>query len=178
MIDAPSTDMIEELERLAKAATPGPWERGNLDSMIETVAKGNDYEHIANVHPKNGMWGEDVNANRKFIAAANPQTILTLSRRNRGLEQALKEAERKNAFLGKWLDLFSRAARPFANLRADDGDTFDKYPNSMIIRTECSVGEIKAIRKAVNGPPQDGAELVMFPRALSKTTDTPHGGQA
>lgn len=47
-------------------------------------------------------------------------------------------------------DTLREAAAPFAALRADDGDIFASYPSDMIVRCECSVREILALRAALS----------------------------
>lgn len=74
-------DRIAELERLAKEATPGPWE----------------YRHPA-IGPseplQNPVALSRIINNGKFIAAANPGTILALIEDNRRLRSALAESDR------------------------------------------------------------------------------------
>lgn len=54
------------------------------------------------------------------------------------LNEAAAEIERLRAALA-----------PFANIKADNGDDFSKWPDEVIIRCEVSVREIKAARAAL-----------------------------
>ncbi len=79
-----------ELERLARAATPGPWtaERQDGDSgEIYYALHGKNYDFITNVGDHANNWLHDA----AFIAAANPQAVLGLLARVRELEGALTE---------------------------------------------------------------------------------------
>jgi hypothetical protein len=77
--------MTNQLEELAKRATPGPWhwdedERDLLAQSLELV------------------WGTDGDpeiADAEFIAAANPQMVLTLIERVKTAEAALDADERQ-----------------------------------------------------------------------------------
>lgn len=80
----PSPD-IEELEKLAKAATPGPWVAAMTGRGMEVIQL------------VGGKWTENVcqwtgdhpwrQSNMHYIAAANPQAILTLLNEKRALEE-------------------------------------------------------------------------------------------
>jgi len=78
---------LAELERLALAASPGPWtswiegrDHAAGDAFIETAAE--------DLYPRVVVGGEEWNSNwqadQDFIAAANPAVILELLRRLRG----------------------------------------------------------------------------------------------
>lgn len=68
----PLDDLLDRLERLAMAATPGDWKTAATDDSL--VLKGR--QKIASVFGvADNMWGA---ANAAFIAAANPATILKL----------------------------------------------------------------------------------------------------
>lgn len=47
------------------------------------------------------------------------------------------------------ITVLASALERFANIRADDGDTFAAYPREVIIRCEVSVGEIHDARAAM-----------------------------
>jgi len=66
--------MIDELERLAKAATPGPWAHDRYNSVNYVNWYGFDEPPITCTVTS---LGNDEN-NSKYIAAANPDTILKL----------------------------------------------------------------------------------------------------
>lgn len=94
---------LDELERLAKAATPGPWEASS-DEPGDVVIWGPREEWLANI----GNWArqhEEIDPDRAarqyvelrdaadaaFIAAANPQTVLALVERLRLLEGIVRD---------------------------------------------------------------------------------------
>ncbi len=71
--------LIERLETLAKAATPGPWEyaRGKIRGFItHAIIAYPDVLIGSNGFVKPG--GPTATANAAFIAACHPETILTL----------------------------------------------------------------------------------------------------
>ena len=80
---------INELRRLAQAATPGPWQfwhgwvAANIDNDGGVVV-------AERPTPSGGKYQAKVDANFKFIAAANPATVIELLDR---LEAAEKEIE-------------------------------------------------------------------------------------
>lgn len=66
---------VQELRRLAEAATAGPWRRGTFGGVyIDTEPNGYG---IAQCSTKSGPM-RNCNCNEAFIAAANPATILAL----------------------------------------------------------------------------------------------------
>jgi hypothetical protein len=80
---------LAELERLALAASPGPWsswiegrDHSSGDSFIETAAE-DLYPHVViSGREFNPNW----HADQDFIAAANPVTILELLRMVRSVQ--------------------------------------------------------------------------------------------
>ena len=80
---------INELRRLAQAATPGPWQfwhgwvAANIDNDGGVVV-------AERPTPSGGKYQAKVDANFKFIAAANPATVIELLDH---LEAAEKEIE-------------------------------------------------------------------------------------
>ena len=81
---------IDELVRLAKAATPGPWEAHSNTRFVigDTLNKRSgicDWE-------KNAPQAE---ANCKFIAAANPKTVLEMIGEISELQSALIAANKR-----------------------------------------------------------------------------------
>lgn len=74
---------LEELKKLALAATPGPWEWWTSNSVLRlTGADGKDGGVIcATMH---AHWPDIMvnRENREYLAAANPQTVLALIRNN------------------------------------------------------------------------------------------------
>lgn len=83
-----------KLETLAKAATPGPWQQHLVDDTTVTSTtldvcctfpdggRNDDVDFAAPV--------EQHEANAAYIAAANPQVIISLIARVKELEEALK----------------------------------------------------------------------------------------
>lgn len=78
---------IDELERLAKAATPGPWSQ----SGFRVTAKELGYDRVADTEFDNDSMAE----NAAFIAAANPATVLTLINQLRALGDRAMHLERR-----------------------------------------------------------------------------------
>jgi len=86
------TTNIDELEKLAKAATDGPW----IKRYSERVTMADDTDgsksicHCYHAGPP-GEWKHNENA--RYIAAANPQAVLELIDRVRELEKRELELE-------------------------------------------------------------------------------------
>jgi len=81
-------EKLAELEAMAKAATPGPWsfrERAAEDYMVGSI----DYEWIAHV------WHHEGDA--AFIAATDPDTVLSLIAEVRRLRADLAAAQTEAA---------------------------------------------------------------------------------
>lgn len=76
-----TSEQLDELERLARAATPGPWEA--FDNHIVRPAVG-----AVEVDTGNPMIGDSSN-DTAYIAATNPKTVLALIERVRELERLL-----------------------------------------------------------------------------------------
>lgn len=71
------TNLIDQLEAAAKAATPGPWKRDNYDRPnMQIIANGN--EVIVFHHSHERQEAARVVPNHQYIALANPDTILKL----------------------------------------------------------------------------------------------------
>jgi hypothetical protein len=66
--------MLDKLEELAKAATPGPW--SDMDGTC--VESRNDW--ICQMWGKTEIDFPDAKENAAYVAAANPETILRLVR--------------------------------------------------------------------------------------------------
>ncbi|GAB3484333.1 ead/Ea22-like family protein [Azotobacter salinestris] len=84
---------IENLKRLAEAATPGPWSVGDAnrderDIGIHGVGEGSIVADVCV-----DVWG-DPDANADFIAAANPAAILELIAENEALKARLEVDDR------------------------------------------------------------------------------------
>ena len=75
---------LSELEALAKAATPGPWETNKEDiiSNVMEVIANNGYVSVCDADPYDAL----------FIAHANPQTILQMIALIRQIGDALEVA--------------------------------------------------------------------------------------
>lgn len=91
-----SKDQWTDLENLAKAATPGPWEciRGNIVRVCQ-VGDADEFQREICVHYVNPDGGR----NPEFMAAAHPETIITLIALARS-EAVLREALLKAQWLG------------------------------------------------------------------------------
>tara|TARA_R110000868_G_scaffold20938_2_gene87742 strand:- start:1943 stop:2281 length:339 start_codon:yes stop_codon:yes gene_type:complete len=72
--------MTEELERLARAATEGPW---SVDERLEPECVRGRYDDIV-------VMETERLSDAAFIAAANPATILDLLAANRKMRTALE----------------------------------------------------------------------------------------
>ena len=89
----------DELERLARAATPGPWsvheQRPSASTSISGTfihagpdhADDTGFSLVARTYTRDGL--EERERNAAFIAAANPATILSLLSANREMREAL-----------------------------------------------------------------------------------------
>ncbi len=102
---------LDDLEALARAATPGPWTGprvtdqwppGWLGVYACDDEDGQPYEVIGTTgHALADLTVEQDQANARFIAAANPATILALVDRVRRLERVARSAELLLA-VGNW----------------------------------------------------------------------------
>ena len=72
--------MTEELERLARAATEGPW---SVDERLEPECVRGRYDDIV-------VMETERLSDAAFIAAANPATILDLLAANRKMREAIE----------------------------------------------------------------------------------------
>jgi hypothetical protein len=132
-------DRWGELEMLARAATPGPWNDsgGSVDDFDADCAM--RMEWMPNGSPEDG--GEDeVNANWKadtaFIAAANPSAVLELIAEARGRSVGIANGdETKNNPMGA--ELLAALKEALANL--DALDDYMKQPERGEWGVECAV---------------------------------------
>ena len=91
---------INELRRLAQAATPGPWQfwhgwvAANIDNDGGVVV-------AERPTPSGGKYQAKVDANFKFIAAANPATVIELLDRLEAAEKAVTEAYQRGYSTGR-----------------------------------------------------------------------------
>ena len=85
---------LDELERLARAATPGPWE---VDGDGRDICGFAGRLGAANGEPpyeiteNNGFMRNSMAADAAFIAAANPAVVLELVRRLRAAEGIVRD---------------------------------------------------------------------------------------
>lgn len=87
-------DNLEDLRKLAEAATPGPWcVEDPLDETLSIVEAGKqtyEWRFIANCsipdEDDHDFTFREVKANAAFIAACDPSTILALIERVRAAE--------------------------------------------------------------------------------------------
>lgn len=96
---------LSELEKLARAATPGPWVAENyVDEVGLSVIASDEADYISNpsrgqvchVSVIAGATGDDrdgAKTNAAYIAAANPETILALIAERDALRAGLEEIE-------------------------------------------------------------------------------------
>ena len=100
---------IEELKRLAEAATPGPWEyqKDSKDFPVNGYVTVRDCIYSVCVLPYEGIRADDrVTDNGQFIAAANPTAILELIQQRDELLVALKDARDSIAGWGEYTPVY------------------------------------------------------------------------
>lgn len=79
---------LDELERLAKAATPGPWHERTIDGSNWSIDDEND-DQVCQMAQRGSFTHQiktnhaERHANTAFVVAANPAVILELIRRVR-----------------------------------------------------------------------------------------------
>lgn len=86
---------IDELEALAKAATPGPWRGDRIDGTVKYDIVAGDYPngeytvvcHGDNGNACNGGYGFASAENEDYVLAANPVAILALIAEVRALRE-------------------------------------------------------------------------------------------
>lgn len=126
---------IDELERLAMAATPGPWITHLVDDMA-VIAGSRD--EIASTAPAGFGTDDDVDfgtdverceANAAFIAAANPTTILSLTAEVRRLRDAdpPKTVTAGVMMVNRLAELTAENSR-LRSLLAEAGEALKKFP--------------------------------------------------
>ena len=84
---------LQELKRLALAATPGPWKWWTSNSHIRlSGASGKDGDVICAISPYSGTYPQLLVSapNREYIAAINPQAVLELIERLEKYEYIVK----------------------------------------------------------------------------------------
>ena len=80
---------LDELERVAKAATPGPWHRSRYGTVFTgDHAMDDDAVVVGIVVGRGDPSFQDM----RFIAEANPATVLALIERIRALEVMVGDA--------------------------------------------------------------------------------------
>lgn len=111
---------LDELERLAKAATPGPWSYYR-DSCAQCEKDGTAEYDIPEIEPGwHARFGDEANA--AFIASANPAAILALlSLARAGLEAG--KAEESMRERAAELAESEAALRKANGIAAEAGDT-------------------------------------------------------
>lgn len=116
---------IEELKRLAEAATPGPWQSGGdwIEVCDETAFDDGVLISISNSNSR-ACWDD-----LAYIAAANPAAVLELIRQRDELLESLKDARE---MVSDWAGY----ASPYFQEKHDiDGDM--KKLDAAIARMEC-----------------------------------------
>lgn len=97
--------MIEELKKLAEAATPGPWRE---DEIVLHKADGSTELIASTVYSGKTRIAEvDDARDQKLIAAANPATVLALIER-------VERAEAENARMREALEWYAEQAEATA----------------------------------------------------------------
>lgn len=100
---------LDALERLARAATPGPW-----------VSDGCDIKS-----PNEALWiydeGGHSEGDARYIAAMNPETTLALIARVRELEGALRRIERASSCGDPYTEIGRMARAALTSKGQDDG---------------------------------------------------------
>ena len=103
--------MLDELEKLAKAATPGPWTDVECRVECGSYCQGGSGVLFIDDTESNGIrsrWDD-----LEFIAAANPETVLKLI----AVARAAKEQDRDQLKTGKYnLMLAQRVHKALAAL--------------------------------------------------------------
>jgi len=75
-------------------------------------------------------------------------------------DEQIAERDAEIARLRAYAIALRKAADPFCNIKADDNDTFNGYADSVIIRAELTVGELKTLRLSAGiGLPIAGAAI-------------------
>lgn len=109
---------INELRRLAQAATPGPWYvTGKLTRYVEARIDGGLIQEVAACGPTkaDGGYGPQQEANARLLAAANPAAILELLDR---LEAAERDAALKEKVIDALGSELNAVAKEHDSLRA------------------------------------------------------------
>jgi len=82
-------EKLDELERKAKAATPGPWEAFNDEALAQVEG-----EEVTVAHCLGPLFNDDfISCDAAYIAAANPAAILALIAQHREAIGELARAE-------------------------------------------------------------------------------------
>lgn len=102
---------INELRRLAQAATPGPWyATGKLTRYVEARIDGGLIQEVAACGPTkaDGGYGPQQEANASLIAAANPATISELLDRLEAWENVFGHLGTPDEVGNEWHSLSDR----------------------------------------------------------------------
>ena len=57
----------------------------------------------------------------------------------------VSELEQMNYNLGRRLDAYESAARPFADACTENGDEYECFPDDTVVKIECTVADLKAL---------------------------------
>ncbi len=115
---------LEKLKKLAEAATPGPWEAmfvfGSKDLPCEVVKETNKTQMVAGIECPIHLnicdvseTSENPTPNFRFIAAANPETILAMIEMCEDYREALNRIESYNSIKEDW-EMFARSMHQIA----------------------------------------------------------------
>jgi hypothetical protein len=100
----------DELEKLARAATPGPWTWDDPLSCASGLSGPSGTPVIEDLG-YDGLWIGPDSPNAAFIAAANPATILDLLAANRKMRAALERiADPRNIHFAGDAQVVARSA--------------------------------------------------------------------
>lgn len=144
---------LDNLERLARAATPGPW-RECSDLPCYAIAAG-DYRVVQTTNQNNyrhsgasGRWlGIENERNAAYIAAANPTTMLTLIAR---LREAERERDRYRDMLGACVPISDDGKRVFIDGIGDRPIDFDD--GAKLEAAEAALAEAVGVIRDVANP--------------------------
>jgi hypothetical protein len=106
---------LDELERKARAATPGPWQTTSAkgtgaDERIETTVETEEMHQIADAYDGTRWTDAMCEANAKHIAANSPPVTLAPIARIRELEEAVDDALNSGIYLAFTDDGIERRA--------------------------------------------------------------------
>jgi len=141
---------LDALQALAEKATPGQWKKSKGDwAEVEITTAQRIKESRAPICGMEvsytGKHGEEQRANARFIAAANPQTILSLITRIRDLE--------RRAGASAWQPMTDEEINGLLIACCDANNNFDALSFARSIEGHCCPS---AVRAAPDGGKEGG----------------------